>query len=215
MQDLTIDKFTEISKNAGGLIILLPKNLVELSQDQRDQIHDLEKYEQKNFSSFLIIVIFVAYIFDAIFRFMLDHQDLTIPVYFLKHSEEFENLIRDISNNQASTSSVTSALNEILDKVSANIYQVVVSGTTASPRKDSKVMIVQGELLPFKPAVSQIKEDSNHNKLPVIVVNVGFKHFGIANLETSSYDTTIFLTLVDAFSKLYNQMSSAKYKLGQ
>lgn len=43
MQDLTIDKFTEISKSAGGLIVLLPKNLVELSQDQRDQIYDLEK----------------------------------------------------------------------------------------------------------------------------------------------------------------------------
>lgn len=50
MQDLTIDKFTEISKNAGGLIILLPKTLATLSQDQRDQIYDLEKY--KNFQLF-------------------------------------------------------------------------------------------------------------------------------------------------------------------
>lgn len=156
-----------------------------------------------------------CHVSHAIFRFMLDHQDLTIPVYFLKYSEEFENLIRDISNNQASSSSVTSALNEIVDKVSANIYQVVVAGTTASPRKDSKLTILQGELLPFKPAVSQPKEDSSQNKLPVIVVNVGFKHFGIANIETSSYDTTVFLTLIDAFSKLYNQMSSAKYKLGK
>jgi hypothetical protein len=43
MQDLTIDKFTEISQKAGGMIVLLPKTLVELTADQRDQILDLEK----------------------------------------------------------------------------------------------------------------------------------------------------------------------------
>lgn len=150
----------------------------------------------------------------AFFRFMLDHQELTIPVYFLRYSEEFEKLIADISHNQASTS-VTSALNDIVDKISANIYQVVVSGPNASPKKDSKISILQGELLPFKPAVSHHKEESGQNKLPVIVMNVGFKHFGIANIETPAFDTTVFLTLIDAFSKLYNQMSSAKYKLGK
>lgn len=134
---------------------------------------------------------------------------MTIPVYFLKYSEEFEGLIGDISNNLATTSSVTSALNDIVDKVSANIYQVVVSGANASPKKESQISILQGELLPFKPALAnQLKDD----KLPVIVVNVGFKHFGITNIETPAYDTTVFLTIVDLFSKLYNQMS-AKYKL--
>lgn len=146
-----------------------------------------------------------------IFRFMLQNIELTIPVYFLKYSAEFESLIGDISNNQATTSSVTSALNDIVDKVSANIYQVVVSGANAAPQKESKISILQGELLPFKPAIAHQQKDDN--KLPVIVVNVGFKHFGIANIETPSYDTTVFLTLIDAFSKLYNQMSSAKYKL--
>lgn len=184
MTDLTIDKFTDISKSAGGLIVLLPKSMLELSQEVREQIYDVEK-------------------------FMLDHQELTIPVYFLKYSEEFEGLIGDISNNLATTSSVTSALSDIVDKVSANIYQVVVSGASASPKKESQISILQGELLPFKSAVTnQLKDD----KLPVIVVNVGFKHFGITNIETPAYDTTVFLTIVDLFSKLYNQMS-AKYKL--
>jgi hypothetical protein len=142
---------------------------------------------------------------------MLDQPELSIPVYFLKYSEEFDKLIKEITYNQAASPSVTSALNDIVDKISANIYQVVVTGGNTSPRKDSKVSILQGELLPFKPAVSQPKDDSN--KLPIIVVNVGFKNFGIVNLETPAFDTTIFLTLIDLFSKLYNQMSSAKYKL--
>lgn len=43
MTDLTIDKFTEISKSAGGLIILLPKSMLELSQEVREQIYDVEK----------------------------------------------------------------------------------------------------------------------------------------------------------------------------
>lgn len=143
---------------------------------------------------------------------MLDQPELSIPIYFLKYTEEFDKLIKEITYNQAASPSVTSALNDIVDKISANIYQVVVTGGNTSPRKDSKVSILQGELLPFKPAVSQPKEDSQ-NKLPIIVVNVGFKNFGISNLETPAYDTTVFLTLIDLFSKLYNQMSSAKYKL--
>lgn len=137
-------------------------------------------------------------------------EEVPIPVYFSQHNEAIEEIILEISRSSATSKGKESALVEIFNKISANGYQIVVSGTSHAPKKDSKIPVIQGELIPFKPK----SDSSQHGKLPVIVITTQLKTFGITHISPSNYDTTIFLALIEQFSKLYNQMSSsAKYTI--
>lgn len=91
------------------------------------------------------------------------------------------------------------------------LNQVSVSGPSHTAKKDAKIPIIQGELIPFKPAKTS---EEGPGKLPVIIVTTQLKTFGITNDLPPNYDATIFLTLIDMFSKLYNhQQSSPKYRV--
>jgi hypothetical protein len=136
-------------------------------------------------------------------------EEISIPVFFSQYDEEIDKIITEINQNP-SQSAKESALSEIFKKVSANSYQVVVSGSH-SPRKDSRIPIIQGELLPFK---QQTTDGQAPTKLPVIVISTQLKPFGITNSSPPNFDATILLTLAEAFSKLYNQVSSsAKFRI--
>lgn len=182
---MTIDQFIEAKNKAGGLIVLLPRTLHNLSNDTIENFLLLEK---------------------AILT-----EEISIPVYFAKFDEEIDLIVKEISRNPDGPKK-SSALTDIFDKISANGYQVSVSGPTHTAKKDSKIPIVQGELIPFKQA--KTSEDGAPNKLPVIIITTQLKTFGITNDLPPNYDTTVFLTLIDMFSKLYNhQQSSPKYRI--
>lgn len=179
-QDLTIDQFREIRLKAGSLIILLPKNLRDLSMDEKENIFLLEQ--------------------------AMLAEEISIPVYFSQYDEEIDKIITELNQNPSKTTK-QSAMSEIFKKISANSYQVVVSGSHA-PKKDSRIPIIQGELLPFK------GDGQAPAKLPVIVISTQLKPFGITNNSPPNFDATILLSLADIFSKLYNQVSSsAKYRI--
>lgn len=139
-------------------------------------------------------------------------EEIAIPVYFAKYDEEIEDIILEISRNPAGAKRKDSALIEMFNKISANGYQIVVTGASHAPKKDSKIPVIQGELIPFKQVAKT--EDGQPAKLPVIVITTQLKTFGITNIQPPNYDTTVMLTLIEMFSKLYNQMSSsAKYRV--
>lgn len=180
---MTIDQFREIRQKAGGLIMMLPKNLLELSLEEKENIFLLEQA-------------------------MLVEQ-ISIPVYFSKYDEEIDRIISEINTSPTKGAPKQSAIAEIFKKISANSYQIVVSGTH-SPRKDSKIPIIQGELIPFKQSSSD-----GQTKLPVIIISAQIKPFGVSSSPPpANFDATVMLTLADVFSKLYNQVSSsAKYRI--
>jgi hypothetical protein len=136
-------------------------------------------------------------------------EEISIPVYFSNYDEEIDQIITEINRNPGKNSK-TSAMADIFNKISANSYQIVVAGTH-SPRKDSRIPIIQGELLPFKQSTV---DGQAPTKLPVIVISTQLKPFGVTNSPPPNFDATILLSLADAFSKLYNQVSSsAKYRI--
>lgn len=181
-QDMTIDQFREIRLKAGGLIVLLPKNLLDLSLEEKENIFLLEQ-------AMLV-------------------EEISIPVYFSNYDEEIDRIISEINQNPSKGTAKQSALSEIFKKISANSYQVVVAGSH-SPKKDSRIPVIQGELIPFKQSSTD-----GQTKLPVIIISTQLKPFGISNGQPPNFDATILLTLADIFSKLYNQVtSSAKYRI--
>ncbi|XP_055637291.1 BOS complex subunit ncln [Toxorhynchites rutilus septentrionalis] len=186
-QDMTIDQFREIRAKAGGLVILLPADTSSLSLEEKQHIHLLEQ------------------------AMML--QEISIPVYFSRYDSKLNVIIDDItktttSTKQQSSKQRESAISEILGSVSANGYQIVVSGTSHSPNKQSKIPIVQGELTPNKYTP---KSSDSENKLPFILVTAHLNTFGLVNGPLKNADAAVLLTLMELFSKLH--ASIPKYRL--
>jgi hypothetical protein len=191
IQDLSIDQYREIRSKAGGLIVLFPKNFHSLSLEDKQHIYMLE-------------------------RAMLA-QDISIPVYFSKFDENIDKVIDDVTKHRFSKDSKQeSAFYELFNKISANGYQISVSGSSHQANKQSKIPIIQGELIPFKQINREDgpQQQINSNKLPSIIISANLKTFGLTNDYPTNYDSTIMLTLIDVFSKLYNQVQTTpKYRL--
>lgn len=116
-------------------------------------------------------------------------QEISIPVYFSKYTDELNTVIEDISSNDIDKDAKRqakrdSAISEIINSVSANGYQVVVSGANHAANKQSKIPIIQGELAPIKSIkhtdAGQIVD--GHNKLPLIIVTAHLNTFGLLNV---------------------------------
>lgn len=138
-------------------------------------------------------------------------EAIPVPVYFLRDDEGISSIISELSFNKENSRQKDSASHNLMNKISANLYQVIVSGNSHSPKKESRIPVIQGELIPFK---QTSKPSEDNQQIPVIIITTQLKTFGITHFSPPNYDTTVLLTLIDAFSKLYNQMSSsAKYRL--
>lgn len=194
-QDLTIDQFREIRAKAGGLIILLPEYLGSLTTEDRQHILLLEQ--------------------------AMMAQEVSIPVYFSTYNKKLEGIISDVTANANAKpgGQRDSALAEIMNSISANGYQIVVSGASHSADKQSKIPIIQGELAPAT-AMHKAPGDASRNtveinpKLPLIIVTAHLDTFGLLNEHLGNLDVAVFLTLMDLFSKLYSTVSTApKYRL--
>uniref|UniRef100_A0A182M8Z5 Nicalin n=1 Tax=Anopheles culicifacies TaxID=139723 RepID=A0A182M8Z5_9DIPT len=186
LQDLTIDHFREIRAKAGGLVVLLPEDTAALSLEDKQHIHLLEQ--------------------------AMMVQDVPIPVYFSKYDPKLNSIIDEVTrttvrNPKQSSQSRESAFSEIFGSISANGYQIVVSGASHTANKQSKIPIIQGELAPMKPS----KALDGDNKLPLIIVTAHLDTFGLTNSRQSNADVAVLLTLVELFSKLH--ASIPKYRL--
>uniref|UniRef100_A0A1L8E295 Nicalin n=1 Tax=Nyssomyia neivai TaxID=330878 RepID=A0A1L8E295_9DIPT len=194
LQDMTIDQFREIRAKAGGLIVLLPEELSILSADDRQHILLLEQ--------------------------AMMAQEVSIPVYFSTYDPKLEGIISDVTaNSNAKPGQRESALTEIMNSISANGYQTVVSGASHAPNKQSKIPIIQGELAPTA-GMHKAAGDANRNtieinpKLPLIIITAHLDTFGLLNEHLGNLDVAVFLTLMDLMSKLHSTVSTApKYRL--
>lgn len=140
-------------------------------------------------------------------------QEISIPVYFSRHSEELATAAKDLMKIRGKKEPQGSALADIINTVSANGYQVVVSGGSHAANKQSKINIIQGELAP---SATRLKSDdgSAGGKLPVIIVTAQLQTLGLTNQAVKNEDVSVLLTLVDSFSKLYNSATTApKYRI--
>lgn len=138
--------------------------------------------------------------------------DISIPVYFAPHNHQLEQVIGEISrasNSRDASKKRESALAEIANSISANGYQIVVQGAAHAVNKQSKIPILQGEMV--KPVSKSSDVDS---KLPLIMVVAHLETFGLINQQLSNNDVAVLLSLVDLFSKLNNGVNtSPKYRL--
>lgn len=147
-------------------------------------------------------------------------QEISIPVYFSNYDNELEGIVDDISNIKTEGPQRATALAELVASVSANGYQVSVSGAHHTANKQSKIPIVQGELFPvlkLKPANgggTSGGDAGSINKLPLIILTAHLDNFGLINDQLANVDAAVLFTLIDTFSKIHNSAGMApKYRL--
>lgn len=153
-------------------------------------------------------------------------QAISIPVYFSAYNKKLEDIIYDISRTAAERADQQfesgkkkqkqrdSALNEIFNSISANGYQITVTGASHANNKNSKIPIIQGELAPTKvPKYADGSADPNY-KLPLVIITANLNTFGIYNDYPLNADAAVLMALADMFSKLHDTSSAAlKYRI--
>lgn len=207
LQDITIDQYKEIRSKAGGLVILLPADFSKLSFEEKQVSPSWDLWAIFRFKKPNFFFQQIRYLETAMLQ-----QDVAIPVYFSPFNAALDAIVSDISRTTKNSAGQKrdSALAEIAGTISANGYQIIVTGASHAANKQAKIPIIQGELV--KPiGKSSVEADS---KLPLLLVVAHLNTFGLINQHLSNYDVTILLTLVDLFSKLNNGIStSPKYRL--
>ncbi|XP_023025797.1 BOS complex subunit NCLN [Leptinotarsa decemlineata] len=173
LKDLTVDSFRNIKLKAGALLIMLPEELTLLSPEDKQHLLVLEN--------------------------AMIAQEISIPVYFAKHSPQLESIIKEISNNVDSSDMSKSAAEALINSVAANGYQIVVSSNNPSIKTDAKVTTIQGQLSGY----------SSFGKIPTIAVVAHYDSFGVApelsfGADSNGSGVVILLELVRLFSSLYS-----------
>ncbi|KAH8244333.1 hypothetical protein KR026_006768, partial [Drosophila bipectinata] len=189
LTDLSIHDFDKLRQNAGGLILMLPANILDLDVETRELIMILEQS-------------------------MLAHA-VVAPIYFAPYNKDLEKIIDDIT--YTTTDSVAknqTALGQLIVTVSANRYHINVGGGSIVANKNSKVPIIQGELIPNQLALKPSESVTDGQKLPVILITANLKTFGIYNDYPLNADAAVLLALVELFSKVhYTATMAPKYRL--
>ncbi|CAD6991351.1 nicalin isoform X2 [Ceratitis capitata] len=193
LQDISIEQFREIRQKAGGLVILLPKNVSAMTFEEKEHLNLLEQS-------------------------MLSQAN-SIPIYFSPYNEELERVISDVTRtssiNNDGKAQRSSAAAELFASISANGYQVIVSGASHTASKNSKIPIIQGELAATSKILKQVENGGEANsKLPLIIIAAHLNTFGLYNEYPLNADAAVLLTLADVFSKLHNTPNAVpKYRL--
>ncbi|GFT29932.1 nicalin-1 [Nephila pilipes] len=123
LSEFTLAQYQElINQNAGGLLILIPKNITSLPLPEQQVIMQLEKH-------------------------MLE-EDVVIPVYFAYETDE----LLEMYNSMEKTSTqqkARSAAEELPASITSSGYQLVVSSPAPKPQSDTQVISIQGKLCGF------------------------------------------------------------------
>lgn len=93
-----------------------------------------------------------------------------IPVYFAKSTLEIEKIVNDIKQSAITDDKTKSAAESIINSISANGYQIVLSSKTPNAKTDIKVATLQGYL-----------SGINHEgKTPTITIVAYYDTYGVA-----------------------------------
>ncbi|KAL1110497.1 hypothetical protein AAG570_008025 [Ranatra chinensis] len=171
-EDITLKMLSDIKQYAGGLLIILPRDVTVLSQQEKQLLGDIETQLLKG--------------------------EVNLPIYFSTWSPEFEVILRDVENSKLTDEKAPTAWDAILNSVSANGYQVVVSANKATPKVDSHIISIQGKLAGY----------GLEDKLPTIAIVAYYDSFGVSpelsfGTDNNGSGVIMLLELVRIFSYLY------------
>lgn len=148
----------KIRQKAGGVIIMLPKDVSTIKDELKEQIINLEQ--------------------------QMLAQSTSVPIYFAPFNTQLENIINDVTNvainNDIGNKTV---LEQILLLISANGYHVTVDGQNNIANKNSKIPVIQGELLPTHFGLKHINNKDDSTSSPLILITATLKTFGIINVS--------------------------------
>ncbi|XP_033634705.1 nicalin-1-like [Asterias rubens] len=120
LADLTAVRYRDMmEQSAGGLLILIPKELSTLPQEVIKHWLELEP--------------------------QMMEQETTMPVYFAHEDEDLLEILEEVQRAGGSDQAGTAA-EALLGAVYANGFQMVVSGPQAKPIKDAPIISLQGKL---------------------------------------------------------------------
>ncbi|XP_016964174.1 nicalin [Drosophila biarmipes] len=189
LTDLSIHDFDKLRQSAGGLVLMLPSNILDLDLEAKELITILEQS-------------------------MLTHT-AAVPIYFAPYNKDLEKIIDDIAYTTTDNAGQNqTALGQLIVTVSANRYHVNVGGGSIVANKNSKVPVIHGELIPNQLALKPTETVGDGQKLPVILITANLKTFGIYNDYPLNADAAVLLVLMELFSKLHYTSSMApKYRL--
>lgn len=168
MQDITIEHFQEIRAKAGALLLVLPKNNTLLTKEERQHIQLLEM--------------------------AMTQQDFSGATYFMKWTPEVDGILEDIQHSFITDDKSGTALEAMLNTVSSNGYQIVVTAT--SPVKiDSKANSIHGKLV-------------GSGSGQTIVIAAHYDSFAVApdlslGADSNASGVVALLELARVFSRLY------------
>ncbi|XP_069689048.1 BOS complex subunit NCLN [Periplaneta americana] len=183
LEDITTDQFREVRSKAGALLVMLPQHVMELQKEEKQQMMELEE--------------------------AMMSQEISIPVYFAEWDPDLQNIFNDISNSFVTDDRAGSAAEALLNSVSANGYQIVISASQATARTDVNIATIQGKLSGY----------GVEEKLPTIAVVAYYDSFGVApelsfGADSNGSGVVMLLELARLFSQLYsNSKSHARYNI--
>lgn len=123
LSELTYAHFQEfLQQNAGGLLLLLPRNLSSLPSSEQQHIMELEKH--------------------------LLEDDINIPVYFTYETQEILDMYYSMEQSSPDQKA-KSAAEEIPSSITSSGFQLVVSGPPPRAQIDTQIISIQGKLCGF------------------------------------------------------------------
>ncbi|XP_065836706.1 BOS complex subunit ncln-like [Oscarella lobularis] len=183
--DLTMEKFRELTiSGAGAIVVIVPKNLSQLSQDFLEEWMDLE-------------------------REILEEEPVNIPVYFVYDDETVLKIYEEVSH-AITADQASSAAAALLDVFSTYGYQVATSDISESkPKKDTLITSIQGKLIgrgieDHLPTIAIVAHYDSFGIAPSLSFGADSNGSGVAAL----------LELARLFSRLYaDSRTQAQYNL--
>ncbi|XP_063540627.1 BOS complex subunit ncln [Cydia strobilella] len=169
IQDISIEQFLEIRNKAGALLLVLPKNDTVLSVEEKEHIQLLE----------------MAMVQD----------EISAPVYFAEWSPAFEDILRDLQHSFITDDKSGTALEAMLNTVSSNGYQIVVSAPVPA-KLDSKPVTLHGKLIGRSGSAQTIIISAHYDSSGLVPeLSVG--------ADSNASGAVAVLELARIFSRLY------------
>lgn len=97
-------------------------------------------------------------------------QDIASPVYFAKYTKDLDDIVTDISSGFITDEKAGTALEAIINSVSANGYQIVINPGSTTPKNDMSLTTLQGKL----------GGTGADRKIPTIAIVAHYDSFGVA-----------------------------------
>lgn len=181
--ELTAAKYRDIiSQMAGGLIILLPEHLNAISAQEKQHILELE-------------------------RTILE-EETSVPVYFAIETAEVRQIYKNVENSM-NTDGMGSAAEAMMNSISANGFQLVVSASQPKVMSDVQIVNIWGKLPGY----------GLEEQLPSVVIVAHYDAFGVApalsyGADSNGSGVVALLELARLFSRLYSSSQThARYNL--